>query len=733
MATEAFCVGFEDASACSLQDAFLKYKGKKQDELRRRTLEEHSARLQRADPTSMAALRNTFLQTALSYLGVPYAQKYHEPGSEAYNSELFLDCCGLVRWVLKDLKEEFGFTTGPWNQAYQFDTLPLALSGPEDMKPGDLVFISGVYHNTKARKQKHGMVHVEIWLGDGEKTVGARWQKGRVQIHDSYRFEAKAYHSMQYHFKSIDTWLQGVCKSFCPDHPWKLRKFEPGKHSIFSLQQQSQYEEQCSAYSEVSLETGSSTLQNEVDKDGCSKQDEDDDTPPEGTSALRSQDKTTEGSISQSRNEATATQSSIDGKSQDIDGSARASPLSKKKKKRPSSSAKRPSSSSPAKAHRKPLAEVKTTRTARAARSFITQGGNAAPLVEKALLQKGWLQLEDRSSFSFTLKWVEIKNHIDFKNFRAGEQMVNHFPNINLLTTKIGLLESLRGYSKIHRPHLRMDSFVPQTYRMDVPNEKEEFLRNYKEADLWICKPTGANQGKGIFLVRELQQLLDRLESDQKQCKPTTRPTPRIVQKYISNPLLLDGRKFDIRVYLLIIAASPYVVLFRDGYIRLCCDPYEPSSTDLCVHLTNQYQQRKHPLYSEVKEDTIWDFAKFQEHLCSSDHQLPEDWVATTLTSRMRSIVVMCFNSVRHKLQQSVGCFDLLGVDFMIDTNLNVWLIEMNINPALHTNCDTLSAISPLVIEETLELAIEVFDKCRRNKPLLPLTSARSFVPIATS
>ena len=42
--------------------------------------------------------------------------------AEAYNSELFLDCCGLVRWVLKDLKEEFGFTTGPWNQAYQVNT-----------------------------------------------------------------------------------------------------------------------------------------------------------------------------------------------------------------------------------------------------------------------------------------------------------------------------------------------------------------------------------------------------------------------------------------------------------------------------------------------------------------------------------------------------------------------------------------------------------------------------------
>ena len=55
------------------------------------------------------------------------------------------------------------------------------------------------------------MVHVEVWLGDGEKTIGARWQKGKVQVFDSYKFVAKSYHSMKYHFKSIDTWLQGTC------------------------------------------------------------------------------------------------------------------------------------------------------------------------------------------------------------------------------------------------------------------------------------------------------------------------------------------------------------------------------------------------------------------------------------------------------------------------------------------------------------------------------------------
>lgn len=39
-------------------------------------------------------------------------------------------------------------------------------------------------------------------------------------------------------------------------------------------------------------------------------------------------------------------------------------------------------------------------------------------------------------------------------------------------------------------------------------------------------------QGKGIFLVRDLQQVLDRLESDRRNCKIASRPTPRIVQRY---------------------------------------------------------------------------------------------------------------------------------------------------------------------------------------------------------
>ena len=68
-----------------------------------------------------------------------------------YNSALFLDCCALVRRAIQDLKADFGFDIGPWNQTYMYDTLPTTISRESNMKPGDLVFISGTYFNKKSK------------------------------------------------------------------------------------------------------------------------------------------------------------------------------------------------------------------------------------------------------------------------------------------------------------------------------------------------------------------------------------------------------------------------------------------------------------------------------------------------------------------------------------------------------------------------------------------------------
>ena len=192
----------------------------------------------RENPEYMIKLRQKFLDTAKSLIGIPYGKKYLEKHPE-YDGELFLDCCGLVRHTVNLLKDDFGFSLGKWNQAYQYDILPDEISF-EEMQPGDLIFYSGIFYpDRRMIPQIHNMTHVEIYLGEGEKTIGSRESDGTVEIFDTFQFMSEKYYNIKYHFKSIDTWLRGIHKSFCPEHKWHeadnrlLNKDEVSKYSAF--------------------------------------------------------------------------------------------------------------------------------------------------------------------------------------------------------------------------------------------------------------------------------------------------------------------------------------------------------------------------------------------------------------------------------------------------------------------------------------------------------------------
>ncbi|KAL7978673.1 hypothetical protein Chor_010716 [Crotalus horridus] len=167
-------------------------------------------------PQDRWQLRMKFLQQAQRYIGTPYAKKYHRPGSPEYESPLFLNCCGLIRRAVRDLADDFGFYLGSGNQAYQYDTLPVTLPSEDHLKPGDLIFISGVYFDPQR-----------------ERSLGARRKRGRAQIFDSYKFVSDSYGDMEYHFKSIETWLRGICVSHCPEHKWASARDVVEKKSIF--------------------------------------------------------------------------------------------------------------------------------------------------------------------------------------------------------------------------------------------------------------------------------------------------------------------------------------------------------------------------------------------------------------------------------------------------------------------------------------------------------------------
>ncbi|XP_053755097.1 inactive polyglycylase TTLL10 isoform X2 [Panthera pardus] len=404
---------------------------------------------------------------------------------------------------------------------------------------------------------------------------------------------------------------------------------------------------------------------------------------------------------------------------------------------------------------------------------FYIGGTNGASIISSYCKGKGWQRIEDSRREDYKLKWCEVKCRDSYYSFREGEQLLYQLPNNKLLTTKIGLLSALREYSRVvSRTHktspcaqaksrkdttsaleeltwtspgcfgpqrvLKMEEFFPETYRLDIRDEREAFFTLFDENQTWICKPTASNQGKGIFLLRNqeevaaLQVKTQSIEDDPIYRKmPFRAPQARVVQRYIQNPLLLDGKKFDVRSYLLIACATPYMVFFGHGYARLTLSLYDPHSSDLSGHLTNQFMQKKSPLYMLLKEDTVWSMDHLNRYINDKFRKtkgLPRDWVFTTFTKRMQQIMAHCFQAVKSKLQCKLGYFDLIGCDFLIDENFKVWLLEMNSNPALHTNCEVLKEVIPGVVTETLDLALETFQKSLRGQKMLPLLSQRHFV-----
>ncbi|XP_036163462.1 inactive polyglycylase TTLL10 isoform X2 [Myotis myotis] len=404
---------------------------------------------------------------------------------------------------------------------------------------------------------------------------------------------------------------------------------------------------------------------------------------------------------------------------------------------------------------------------------FYIGGTNGVAIISSYCKSKGWQRIQDSQREDYKLKWCEVKCRDSYLHFREGEQLLYQLPNNKLLTTKIGLLNALREYARvINRVNrtspcpqaksgrdptpaleepprtspgplesqriLKMEEFFPETYRLDIREERETFFGLFDETQTWICKPTASNQGKGIFLLRSqqdvatLQAKVRSLEDDPVYRRmPFRTPQARVAQRYIENPLLLDGKKFDVRSYLLIACAMPYMVFFGHGYARLTLSLYDPESQDLSGHLTNQFMQKKSPLYVLLKENTVWSMEQLNRHIndkFSKTKGLPRDWVFTTFTKQMQQIMAHCFLAVKSKLECKLGYFDLIGCDFLIDDNFKVWLLEMNSNPALHTNCEVLKEVIPRVVMETLDLALETFRKSLCGQRMLPLLSQRRFV-----
>lgn len=184
----------------------------------------------------------------------------------------------------------------------------------------------------------------------------------------------------------------------------------------------------------------------------------------------------------------------------------------------------------------------------------------------------------------------------------------------------------------------------------------------------------------------------------------------------MEKPSLVNGRKYDVRFFMLVACTKPYLVMTNPGYIRVSLEEYNVDTfgtgnkKDKATHLTNASVQKGHPQFKALKEQTIMSMKQLGEYLVQSRPDIVptvHDF-ETKVVDKIAEICRLIFETVKNKLERKFGCFELFGFDFMLDEDLNPVLVEANTNPALFTDTAFQKDMLPKLVDDAVKLALQL-------------------------
>lgn len=282
-------------------------------------------------------------------------------------------------------------------------------------------------------------------------------------------------------------------------------------------------------------------------------------------------------------------------------------------------------------------------------------------------------------------------------------QKVNHFPGMYSLARKNHLGRHLM---KMRAQFPEFYRFFPKTYLLpaDYSLFKAEFLQKKNMNKTFIVKPEASCQGRGIYLTRNFEDVdpMDHV----------------VIQNYIDKPFLIDNLKFDLRLYVLLAGCNPLrIYLHNEGLARFATEEYKPPKNmnidNLCMHLTNYAINKKNKnfVFSKDKNQfsvghkrslsSVWDYLKENGHDVEALMKKIEKFIIKMFCS-VQPILAHNYASCQPQSYKNDMCFELLGLDVLLDHKLNPYLIEVNHTPSFNTDTPLDKAVKRAIIRDSL-------------------------------
>lgn len=222
--------------------------------------------------------------------------------------------------------------------------------------------------------------------------------------------------------------------------------------------------------------------------------------------------------------------------------------------------------------------------------------------------------------------------------------------------------------------------YMPETY--NYPEQKNLIynkFQNYKfnSNDLWMIKPSNLCAGSGITIFRSLQNV--KLKEF-------------VLTKYMTNIHLINGKKYDLRLYILITGLKPLRIYFyKEGLVRIAAEKFclkENSLDNKFIHLTGININIKNknfisPNSTKDENANVWNILMFQNYL----KKLNIKWV--DIREKIKDLIIKSIISAYKKINEKnerenvsdQGFFNLLGFDIIITNKFEPKLLEINEDP----------------------------------------------------
>jgi tubulin polyglutamylase TTLL6/13 len=288
-----------------------------------------------------------------------------------------------------------------------------------------------------------------------------------------------------------------------------------------------------------------------------------------------------------------------------------------------------------------------------------------------------------------------------YTDLRAG-QFVNRIPNTMLLCRKTTFARLISRMAGSGQPWAKYFDFIPQTFLF--PAESAAFNEMIEQArgplPRFIVKPEFGALGARIQILPAGTRC---------DCAEYA-----VVQAYLEPRLATvkgpvpEGRKFDFRIYALILSGNPpRVYVYREGLTRICAEAYGSDSS--FAQLTNTAVNKKAQI--PIQELTKW----LRDTL---DQIYPQRAARGVIWKKIKNAILLSViaaapyldhrpDQAKPEVWDNSRRFQILGFDVMVDHQDRPYILEVNYRPSLSRDTDWETRIKKELLVDALSIVME--------------------------